>query len=79
MKPGPKDLPSTDDEYAALIRPLWLKTKPSKEAQAIRGAISTAVDDPRCAQWALDYTPDYVWDLIDIAAQRGIELGMKMK
>jgi hypothetical protein len=62
----------TDEELAALIKPLWLKEKPSGDAQAIRGAISTAVDGSKYLQWALEYVPDYVWDLIDIAAQRGI-------
>lgn len=63
----------TDTDLAYLIRPLWLSTKPTAEAQAIRAELSTAVDDGRWPQWALDYVPDYVWDLIDIAAQRGLD------
>lgn len=65
----------SDEELAKLIKPLWLAEKPSVQAQFIRAKLSTAVDDGRLAQWALDYVPDYVWDLIDIAAQRGINAG----
>ena len=65
----------SDDELAALIKPLWVATEPSADAQAIRARISTAVDDVRYPQRVLDYVPDYVWDLLDIAAQRGINLG----
>ncbi len=68
-----KTTPS-DDDLAALIKPLWLAAKPSQEAQAIRAELSVAVDDGRFPQWALDYVPDYVWDLVDIAAQRGINV-----
>lgn len=70
----PPDAPErpTDDELAALIKPLWRETKPSAEAQRIRAAISTAFDDARLPQWASDFVPDYVWDLVDIAAERGI-------
>lgn len=67
----------TEEELEALIKPLWLATKPSREAQCIRATLSNAVDDARFPQWALDYVPDYVWDLIDIAAQRGIDAGRK--
>ena len=67
----------SDDELGALIRPVWLLTRPSREAQAIRGALSNAFDDPRLPVWASDYIPDYVWALVDIAAQRGIDLGKK--
>lgn len=67
----------TDEQLEALIKPLWLEAKPSKEAQLIRSELSVAIDDPRFAQWPLDYTPDYVWDLVDIAAQKGIEAGKK--
>lgn len=64
----------TNDELLKLIRPLWLATQPSKEAQAIRAALSVAVDDGSYRQWVLDYVPDYVWDLVDIAAQKGINI-----
>jgi hypothetical protein len=67
----------SDDELEALIKPVWLAAKPSREAQSIRGTLSNAFDDPRCPSWASDQIPDYVWDLVDIAAQRGIELGTK--
>lgn len=63
----------TDEELAALIKPLWLAARPSREAQAIRSELSIAVDDSKYPQWVLDYVPDYVWDLVDIAAQRGID------
>jgi hypothetical protein len=68
----------SDDEMGLLIRPVWLLARPSREAQAIRGVLSNAFDDPRLAGWASDQIPDYVWDLVDIAAQRGIELGRKV-
>lgn len=67
----------TDDDLKGLIKPLWIAEKPSREAQGIRAELSTAVDDGRYPQWALDYVPDYVWSLIDIAAQRGINAGRK--
>jgi hypothetical protein len=63
----------TDDDLATLVRPLWLTTKPSPEAQAIRAGLSIAVDGGRWKAWPLDYVPEYVWDLIDIAAQRGLD------
>jgi hypothetical protein len=64
----------TKEELEALIKPIWLKAKPSREAQAIRAALSVEFDDPKFPQWASDAIPDYVWDLVDIAAQRGIAL-----
>ncbi len=69
--------PLTDEEMGMLIKPLWLATHPGEEAQRIRSEISTTVDDPRLPNWALDYVPDYVWDLVDVAAQRGIEKGRR--
>ena len=57
-------------ELTEHIRRLWLETKPSQEAQKIRSEISVAVDDKKYKQWLLDYLPDYVWDLVDIAAHR---------
>lgn len=71
--------PISDDELAALIKPVWLLARPSKEAQAIRGALSNAFDDPRLPCWASDFIPDYVWALVDIAAQRGIDLGKTVR
>lgn len=67
-----KSKPS-DKELRKLIKPLWLAALPSIKAQAIRAEISVAVDDGRYPQWALDYVPGYVWDLVDIAAQRGLD------
>lgn len=67
------NVPPTDEELSALIKPLWIKAKPSFEAQSIRAAISTDFDDPRFYQWASDFIPDYVWDLVDIAVQYGID------
>lgn len=54
------------------LRALWLAEKPSREAQSIRAILSTAVDDSRQGGWLLDELPDYVWQLVDIAAQRGL-------
>jgi len=67
-------LPPTDEHMAALIKPIWLKVQPSREAQGIRAALSCEFDDPHYKEWISEYIPDYVWDLIDIAAQRGINL-----
>lgn len=67
----------SDDELQALIKPVWVAARPSRDAQAIRGVLSNAFDDPRLPQWASDQIPDYVWDLVDIAAQRGIERGTR--
>lgn len=64
----------TNEELEALIKPIWLKAKPSRDAQAIRAALSVEFDDPKFSQWPSDTIPDYVWDLVDIAAQRGIAL-----
>jgi hypothetical protein len=59
----------SDEEMFDLIKPLWLETKPGHTAQAIRARIS--MFHP-----ALDDLPDYVWDLVDVAAQRGLNAGM---
>lgn len=69
----------TDDSAAdaerlvELIHGLWLQTKPSHEAQGIRAALSTSVDDARFPTWALDQLPDHVWNLVDVAAQRALD------
>ena len=63
----------TDDELSALIKPVWIAAKPSLEAQRIRSAISCSFDDARFREWVSSFVPDYVWDLMDIAAQRGLE------
>lgn len=65
--------PPTEEELEALIKPVWIKTKPSRAAQEIRSSISTSFDNGKYPQWISDYIPDYVWDLVDIAAQRGID------
>ncbi len=62
----------TDEDLSALIKPVWLEVKPDRAAQAIRSSLSVAFDDPRWKQWVSDFIPHYVWDLVDIAAQRGI-------
>lgn len=67
----------TEDDLAALIKPLWLAAKPSREAQLIRSSLSVAFDDARFQQWASDFTPEYTWALVDIAAQHGIAAGVK--
>lgn len=66
--------PTTED-FEATIKPIWLKTKPGRIAQTIRSSLSVEFDAPQFKQWMSDFCPDYVWDLIDIAAQRGIETG----
>lgn len=65
--------PPTDDELQALIKPVWLATRPGRKAQNIRGRLSNDFDDPKYDQWVSDFIPDYVWDLVDIAAQRGLD------
>lgn len=62
----------TDEELYELIKPLWQKTNPSRLAQELRAKLSTSIDSPKYPQWVLDYVPEYVWSLIDIAAQWGI-------
>jgi hypothetical protein len=66
-----KKTPPTDEELEALIKPLWLAEKPGTEAQDIRARLSNDFNDPAYNQWVSDFIPDYVWDLVDIAAQRG--------
>jgi hypothetical protein len=61
------------------LRALWLAEKPSREAQSIRAILSTAVDDSRPGGWLLDELPDYVWQLVDIAAQRGLNARLDRK
>jgi hypothetical protein len=69
----------TDEELVALIKPYWIKARPSETAQSIRARLSTEIDDGKYPQWALDYVPDYVWDLVDIAAQRGMDAATPKK
>lgn len=71
--------PPTDEEFSALIKPVWLSAKPSLEAQSIRATLSNDFDDGRYPTWVSDYVPSYVWDLVDIAAQRGIDAAKKGK
>lgn len=61
----------TEDEIEALIVPVWLEARPGTEAQAIRATLCSSLD-----KIYVDI-PDYVWSLVDIAAQRGIELGRR--
>lgn len=77
--PSMTDTTPTEADLEALIKPLWKATRPSKQAQRIRGYLTTSVDDARFPEWALDYVPDYVWDLVDIAAQRGLDEGRAEK
>lgn len=72
----PTNAPS-NEELETLIKPIWLKVKPSREAQAIRASLSVEFDDPQYQQWVSDAIPDYVWNLVDIAAQRGKDEGRK--
>ncbi len=66
----------TAEEINALIEQklwaLWLAEKPSLQAQAIRADLANSVDDARSPCWLLDHAPEYVWRLVDIAAQRGL-------
>jgi hypothetical protein len=68
----------TDEQFEELLQPLWLAGRPSREAQNIRSKLSTDFDLPGLKQWASDFMPDYIWLLVDIAAQRGIDLGRRM-
>ena len=63
-----------EEELRFHVSKLWLEVKPSREAQAIRAKLSTSIDSTKAKdQWLADcVVPDYVWDLIDIAAQMGI-------
>jgi len=63
----------TEADLFTLTEEKWKEVKPSRQAQEIRARISTMVDDPRFKQWVLDYTPDYIWNLIDISAQWGLD------
>lgn len=70
----------TNEELEKLIKPIWLKVQPSHEAQRIRSSLSVEFDAHQYPDWVSSYIPDYVWDLVDIAAQRGIDLaGLKEK
>ncbi len=65
----PKRHPLSEEEVARLeakIKPIWLETKPSREAQYIRSEVLHRLGED--SDWF-----DLVCDLFDIAAQRGIE------
>jgi hypothetical protein len=61
------------EELFALAQKVWLEVKPSKEAQRIRSALTTKMDSGKYPERDFDYVPDYVWLLVDIAAQRGLD------
>lgn len=63
-----------EEELAFHISKLWLEIKPSTEAQSIRAKLSVSFDSTKAKDgWLGDLVmPDYVWELIDIAAQMGI-------
>lgn len=67
MRGGMDEITLSEDDLAEIVRPMWLAAKPSVQAQTIRAQLV----------WPLDDVPDYVWDLVDIAAQRGIEVGKR--
>jgi hypothetical protein len=49
---------------------------PGYDAQEIRARLSTSFDSAASKQgWLSDHAPEYVWDLIDIAAQWGLNQG----
>lgn len=52
---------------SAEINALWRKTQPELNAQKIRAQLSLDI-----AVSVSDSLPEYVWDLVDVAAQRGI-------
>ncbi len=61
-------------ELQIKINELRKQVKPSKAAQEIRARLSVAFDSEKSKhQWLSDHMHDYVWDLIDIAAQWGID------
>ena len=65
-------------ELQLKIKELWKRIKPSAQAQQIRAALSTAFDSQKSKrQWLADHAPDYVWDLVDIAIQQGIDAAAK--
>lgn len=45
----------------ATVKTLWLKIKPGKAAQSVRAGIAHTIEGDA-------ELPDYVWDLVDIAA-----------
>lgn len=47
----------------------WKREKPSIEAQKIRSAVAHEID-------TLDDIPDYVWDIVDIAAERALKAAL---
>lgn len=74
---SPSDLKT---ELELKVRELWKAVKPSDAAQRIRSKLSSAFDSEKSkSQWLGDHAPDYVWDLVDIAAQWGIEEEAKAK
>lgn len=59
-------------EMAALKR----NVRPGYDAQEIRATLSTSFDSSASKEgWLSDHIPAHVWDLIDIAAQWGINHG----
>ncbi|MDE2103481.1 MAG: hypothetical protein KGL39_39940 [Patescibacteria group bacterium] len=61
----------SEEEFDELANKLWKKIKPSTEAQYIRSGIK--MDSGKYNQPEADFIPGYVWDLIDVAAQLGLE------
>jgi hypothetical protein len=49
---------------------------PGYDAQEIRARLSTSFDSAASKEgWLSDHAPEYVWDLIDIAAKWGLNQG----
>ena len=68
-----------NEEMTVQVSKLWKEVKPSTKAQSIRAKLSTAFDSPKAKEgWLADcVAPDYMWELIDIAAQMGLNEGSK--
>ena len=67
IKDGP-----TEEELTELAKALWKKEKPSVLAQSIRARLASDLDSGKFHSPDSEYTPDYIWELIDIAAQRAL-------
>ena len=55
---------SRDTDFEVATKEQWLKIKPSRKAQEIRGSLSFGGLE--------DHMTDYVWDIVDIAVQTAL-------
>ena len=66
-------------ELSAQIGALHKSEGITPEAQQIRAALSVSFDSKLSDTWLGDSLPDCVWDLVDVAAQRGINYGITLR